>query len=115
MKRLTEQQRATIRAIVAKTFGLGDDVLRFGQTADDDNGVCGIDFLSEIHQVDIDAMARAEIAFLSRFQKKRCEQRIDVLRVYPLRKIRSRIFPTDISAVLLRNQPIHSNKRSILQ
>lgn len=72
--RLTEQQRAIIRATVAETFGAGADVWLFGSRVDDSKRG-GIDLLIETDQVDVDAIARAEISFLTKIQMKLGEQK----------------------------------------
>lgn len=90
--RLTDRQRAIIRATVAETFGAGADVWLFGSRTDDNRRGGDIDLLIETDQVDVDAIARAEIAFLTRIQMKLGEQKIDVLLDYPARKTRPPIF-----------------------
>lgn len=90
--RLTDQQRAIIRATVAETFGAGAEVWLFGSRADDSKRGGDIDLLIETDQVDVDAIARAEIALLTKLQMKLGEQKIDVLLDYPSRKIRPPIF-----------------------
>lgn len=90
--RLTDQQRVIIRATVAETFGAGAEVWLFGSRADDSKRGGDIDLLIETDQVDVDAIARAEIALLTKLQMKLGEQKIDVLLDYPSRKIRPPIF-----------------------
>ncbi len=90
--RLTDQQRAIIRATVAETFGAGAGVWLFGSRVDDSKRGGDIDLLIETDQVDVDAIARAEIALLTKLQMKLGEQKIDVLLDYPSRKIRPPIF-----------------------
>ena len=90
--RLTDQQRTIIRATVAETFGVGADVWLFGSRVDDNKRGGDIDLLIETDQVDVDAIARAEIFFLTRIQEKLGEQKIDVLLDYPSRKTRPPIF-----------------------
>ena len=90
--RLTDQQRAIIRATVAEAFGAGADVWLFGSRVDDNKRGGDIDLLIETDQVDVDAIARAEISFLTKIQIKLGEQKIDVLLDYPSRKIRPPIF-----------------------
>lgn len=90
--RLTDQQRAIIRATVAETFGAGADVWLFGSRVDDSKRGGDIDLLIETDQVDVDAIARAEISFLTKIQMKLGEQKIDVLLDYPSRKTRPPIF-----------------------
>jgi predicted nucleotidyltransferase len=90
--RLTDQQRAIIRATVVETFGAGADVWLFGSRVDDNKRGGDIDLLIETDQLDVDAIARAEISFLTRIQMKLGEQKIDVLVDYPSRKIRPPIF-----------------------
>ncbi len=90
--RLTDQQRTIIRATVAETFGVGTDVWLFGSRVDDNKRGGDIDLLIETDQVDVDAIARAEISFLTKIQMKLGEQKIDVLLDYPTRKNRPPIF-----------------------
>lgn len=90
--RLTDQQRAIIRTTVAETFGAGADVWLFGSRVDDSKRGGDIDLLIETDQVDVDAIARAEISFLTKIQMKLGEQKIDVLLDYPSRKTRPPIF-----------------------
>ncbi|MGZ5007863.1 MAG: nucleotidyltransferase domain-containing protein [Methylobacter sp.] len=90
--RLTDQQRAIIRATVAETFGAGAEVRLFGSRVDDSKRGGDIDLLIETDQVDVDAIARAEISLLTKLQIKLGEQKIDVLLDYPTRKIRPPIF-----------------------
>lgn len=90
--RLTDQQRAIIRATVAETFGPGAEVRLFGSRVDDNKRGGDIDLLIETDQVDIDAIVRAEISFLTKIQQKLGEQKIDVLLDYPSRKVRPPIF-----------------------
>ena len=90
--RLTEQQRAIIRATVLETFGVGAEVWLFGSRVDDSKRGGDIDLLIETDQVDVDAITRAEIAFQSQLQMKLGEQKIDVLLDYPARKMRPPIF-----------------------
>jgi predicted nucleotidyltransferase len=90
--RLTEQQRAIIRATVAETFGAGAEVWLFGSRVDDSKRGGDIDLLIETDQVDVDAITRAEIAFLTKIQMKLGDQKIDVLLDYPSRKMRPPIF-----------------------
>lgn len=90
--RLTDQQRTIIRSTVTETFGAGADVWLFGSRVDDNKRGGDIDLLIETDQVDIDAIARAEIFFLTRIQAKLGEQKIDVLLDYPSRKTRPPIF-----------------------
>ena len=51
-----------------------------------------VDLLIETDQVDVNAIARTEIAFLTKLQMKLGEQKIDVLLDYPSRKSRPPIF-----------------------
>lgn len=90
--RLTDQQRTIIRATVAETFGAGADVWLFGSRVDDNKRGGDIDLLIETDQADVDAIARAEISFLTKIQMKLGEQKIDVLLDYPSRKNRPPIF-----------------------
>ena len=84
--RLTDQQHATIRAIVTETFGAGAGVWLFGSRVDDSKRGGDIDLLIETDQVDINTISRAEIAFLTKLQMKLGDQKIDVLLDYPSRK-----------------------------
>lgn len=90
--RLTNQQRAIIRATVAETFGAEAGVWLFGSRVDDSKRGGDIDLLIETNQVDVDAIARAEISFLTKIQMKLGEQKIDLLLDYPSRKTRPPIF-----------------------
>ena len=90
--RLTDQQHATIRAIVTETFGAGAGVWLFGSRVDDSRRGGDIDLLIETDQVDINTITRAEIAFLTRLQMKLGDQKIDVLLDYPSRKNHPPIF-----------------------
>ena len=90
--RLNDQQRAAIRTTVAETFGTEARVWLFGSRVDDAKRGGDIDLLIETDQVDADALARTEIAFLSKLQMKLGEQKIDVLLDYPARKKRPPIF-----------------------
>lgn len=90
--RLSDQQRAIIRATVAETFGAGAAVWLFGSRVDDSKRGGDIDLLIETDQVDVDAIARAEISFMTKIQAKLGEQKIDVLLDYPSRKTRPPIF-----------------------
>jgi uncharacterized protein len=92
MMRLTERQCAIIRATVAETFGAGASVWLFGSRVDDNKRGGDIDLLIETDQVDGDAIARTEIAFLTKIQMKLGEQKIDVLLDYPSRKTHPPIF-----------------------
>ena len=90
--RLTDQQHTIIRAAVTETFGAGANVWLFGSRVDDSQRGGDIDLLIETDQVDVEAIARAEIVLLAKIQMKMGEQKIDVLLDYPSRKIRSPIF-----------------------
>lgn len=90
--RLTDQQRAIIRATVAETFGVGANVWLFGSRIDDNKRGGDIDLLIETDQVDVNAIARNEITFLTKLQMKLGEQKIDVLLDYPSRKTHPPIF-----------------------
>jgi len=90
--RLTDQQRTIIRATVAETFGSGADVWLFGSRVDDSKRGGDIDLLIETDLVDVDAIARAEISFMTKIQAKLGEQKIDVLLDYPSRNTRPPIF-----------------------
>jgi predicted nucleotidyltransferase len=80
-----------IRAAVTETFGAGAGVWLFGSRVDDTKRGGDIDLLIETDQLDINAMARAEIALLTKLQLKLGEQKIDVLLDYPSRKVRPAI------------------------
>lgn len=90
--RLTDQQHTIIRAAVTETFGAGANVWLFGSRVDDSQRGGDIDLLIETDQVDVEAIARAEIVLLAKIQMKMGEQKIDVLLDYPSRKIRPPIF-----------------------
>lgn len=86
--RLTDQQRTLIRATVAETFGPEANVWLFGSRVDDSKRGGDIDLLIETSRIDVDAIARAEISFLTKLQMKLGEQKIDLLIDYPSRKTR---------------------------
>jgi predicted nucleotidyltransferase len=86
--RLTDQQRSIIRTTVTETFGATADVWLFGSRVDDNKRGGDIDLLIETDQVDVNAIARSEITFLTKIQMKMGEQKIDVLLDYPSRKNR---------------------------
>ena len=86
--RLTDQQRSMIRTTVTEIFGAAANVWLFGSRVDDNKRGGDIDLLIETDQVDVDAIARSEITFLSKIQMKMGEQKIDVLLDYPSRKNR---------------------------
>ena len=90
--RLSELQQSVIRTTVAETFGAQASVWLFGSRVDDSKRGGDIDLLIETDQVDIDALTRAEIAFLGKLQMKLGEQKIDVLLDYPSRKTHPPIF-----------------------
>ena len=90
--RLTDRQHAIIRTTVTETFGAAANVWLFGSRVDDSKRGGDIDLLIETDQVDVDAIARTEIAFLTQLQMKLGEQKIDVLLDYPSRKNRPPIF-----------------------
>lgn len=90
--RLSELQQSVIRATVAETFGTQASVWLFGSRVDDSKRGGDIDLLIQTDQVDIDALTRAEIAFLGKLQMKLGEQKIDVLLDYPSRKTHPPIF-----------------------
>ncbi len=90
--RLTEQQQTIIRTAVTETFGADANVWLFGSRVDDSQRGGDIDLLIETEQVDVVAIARAEIALLTKIQMKMGEQKIDVLLDYPSRKKRPPIF-----------------------
>lgn len=90
--RLTDRQRAIIRATVEETFGAKAEVWLFGSRVDDNKRGGDIDLLIETDQVDVDAIVRSEIDFLNKIQMKLGEQNIDVLLDYPSRKTHPPIF-----------------------
>jgi len=90
--RITDQQRSIIRSTVTESFGVGAEVWLFGSRVDDTKRGGDIDLLIETDQVDVNAIARAEILFLTRIQTKLGEQQIDLLLDYPSRKVRPPIF-----------------------
>jgi predicted nucleotidyltransferase len=90
--RLSELQQSVIRTTVAETFGTQASVWLFGSRVDDSKRGGDIDLLIETDQVDVDAVMRAEIAFLGKLQMKLGEQKIDVLLDYPSRKTHPPIF-----------------------
>lgn len=55
----------------------------FGSRADDNKRGGDIDLLIQIKQSDVDAIVRAELAFLTKLKMKLGEQKIDVLIEYP--------------------------------
>ncbi len=89
--RLTDRQRSIIRTAVTETFGATADVWLFGSRVDDNKHGGDIDLLIETDLVDVDAIIRSEITFLSKIQMKLGEQKIDVLLDYPSRKDRPSI------------------------
>lgn len=90
--RLTEQQHTVIRALVTEVFGARAEVWLFGSRVDDNKRGGDIDLLIETDQVDVNALTRAEISFLTKLQMKLGEQKIDVLLDYPSRKTHPAIF-----------------------
>ncbi len=90
--RLTDLQRTIIRATVAETFGASAQVWLFGSRVDDNKRGGDIDLLIEIQEMDIAAIARAEIVFQTKLHAKLGEQKIDVLLDYPSRKSYPPIF-----------------------
>ncbi|SDX40499.1 nucleotidyltransferase domain-containing protein [Nitrosomonas oligotropha] len=90
--RLTDLQRTIIRETVAETFGVGANVWLFGSRVKDNQRGGDIDLLIETDQVDAETIARAEIAFLAKFQMRMEEQKIDVLLDYPSRSSRPPIY-----------------------
>jgi len=90
--RLSTDQVNAIRTSAADSFGAGTAVWLFGSRADDMKRGGDIDLLIQTNQLDIDAITRAEISFLTQLQAKLGEQKIDVLLDYPLRKTRPPIF-----------------------
>lgn len=72
--RLSEQQHAIIRATVTESFGADADVWLFESRVDDTQRGGDIDLLIETNQVDVNAIARAEILFLTRMQNQLGEQ-----------------------------------------
>jgi len=90
--RLSTDQIKTIRYAAKTTFGDDTAVWLFGSRVDDAKKGGDIDLLIETRQSDINALTRAEIAFLTQLQMKLGEQKIDVLLDYPTRKNRPPIF-----------------------
>lgn len=90
--RLTEQQHTVIRSLVTEVFGARAEVWLFGSRVDDNKRGGDIDLLIETDQVDVNALTRAEISFLTKLQMKLGEQKIDVLLDYPSRKTHPPIF-----------------------
>lgn len=90
--RLTEQQHTVIRSLVTEGFGARAEVWLFGSRVDDNKRGGDIDLLIETDQVDVNALTRAEISFLTKLQMKLGEQKIDVLLDYPSRKNHPAIF-----------------------
>jgi predicted nucleotidyltransferase len=90
--RLTEQQHTAIRSLVTEVFGARAEVWLFGSRVDDNKRGGDIDLLIETDQVDVNALTRAEICFLTKLQMKLGEQKIDVLLDYPSRKTHPPIF-----------------------
>ncbi len=90
--RLTAQERAVIRQAVAEAFGADALVWLFGSRVDDSQRGGDIDLLIKTSQMDINAMTRAEIGFLTRLHMILGEQKIDVLLDCPSRKTCSPIF-----------------------
>jgi predicted nucleotidyltransferase len=90
--RLTEQQHTIIRSLVTEVFGARAQVWLFGSRVDDNKRGGDIDLLIETDQVDVNALTRAEISFLTKLQMKLGEQKIDVLLDYPSRKTHPPIF-----------------------
>ncbi len=64
------------------------NVWLFESRVDDSQRGGDIDLLIETEQVDVDVIARTEIALLTKIQMKMGEQKIDVLLDYPSRKKR---------------------------
>ncbi len=75
-----------------ETFGEKAKVCLFGSRVDDSKRGGDIDLLIETEQVDVDALVRAEITFLTKLQTQLGEQKIDVLLDYSSRKSRPPIF-----------------------
>lgn len=90
--RLTEEQHTVIRSLVTEVFGARAEVWLFGSRVDDNKRGGDIDLLIETDQVDVNALTRAEISFLTKLQMKLGEQKIDVLLDYPSRKTHPPIF-----------------------
>ena len=90
--RLSEQQHAAIRSTATETFGVGARVWLFGSRVDDNKRGGDIDLLIETDQVDVNAVTRAEVTFLTKLQMKMGEQKIDVLLDYPSRQNRPPIY-----------------------
>jgi len=90
--RLTDQQRSIIRSTVTENFGASAVVWLFGSRVDDSKRGGDIDLLIETDKIDVNAITRSEILFLSRIQAKLGDQKIDLLLDYPSRKLRPPIF-----------------------
>ena len=65
---LTDQQRAINRATLAEIFGTGAEMWLFGSRVDGNKRGRDIDLLIETELVDVDAIVRPEIAFLTKIQ-----------------------------------------------
>jgi len=90
--RLTAQQHTAIRQAVTEAFGADALVWLFGSRVNDNKRGGDIDLLIKTSQMDINAMTRAEIGFLTRLNMTLGEQKIDVLLDCPSRKTRPPIF-----------------------
>ncbi|MDA8329092.1 MAG: nucleotidyltransferase domain-containing protein [Betaproteobacteria bacterium] len=83
--RLTEQQRAIIRAAVMEIFGADAKVWLFGSRVDDHQRGGDIDLLIKSQTGDAMNVMRAEINLQTILQAKLGEQKIDILLDYPSR------------------------------
>ena len=90
--RLTAQQHAAIRQAVTEAFGADAKVWLFGSRVNDNQRGGDIDLLITSSQMDISAMTRAELRFLTRLHTTLGEQKMDVLLDCPSRKTRPPIF-----------------------
>ena len=90
--RLTPAQQSAIRTTVAETFGDEARIWLFGSRVDDNKRGGDIDLLIEATQSDVDAIVRAELAFVTKLQMRLGEQKIDVLVDYPTRHFSPPIF-----------------------
>ena len=90
--RLSPDQQSAIRTTAIETFGDKVSIWLFGSRVDDNKRGGDIDLLIEATQSDVDAIVRAELAFVTKLQMKLGEQKIDVLVDYPTRHFSPPIF-----------------------
>lgn len=83
--RLTEHQRAIIRAAVIEIFGADAEVRLFGSRVNDHQRGGDIDLLIQTQSGDAMKMTRAEIDLQTLLQARLGEQKIDILLDYPSR------------------------------